>query len=57
MPRYQYSCKTCDIKDAKSFEYRDINGERIPFCFTCKERLERTFLRPPGEWFNRIRTQ
>jgi predicted SprT family Zn-dependent metalloprotease len=55
MPRYQYSCETCGIKDAKLFEYKEIDGKKEPFCIHCKEKLERKFLRPPGDWFNRIR--
>ena len=56
MPRYKYSCEPCGLNDVKLYDFQKIDGVETKICIHCKTPLGRKFLRPPGEWFNRMRT-
>ena len=51
MPRYKYSCATCDLKDVKQLIYNGLH----PLCKICGEPLKREFLKPPQGWMNQQR--
>ena len=57
MPRYKYSCLTCNLQDVKKFVYKSDNqwSEQKPVCKECGEVLQRNFLKPPQEWMNQQR--
>lgn len=57
MPRYKYSCTTCNLQDIKHFIYKSDSqwNEQKPVCKECGEFLNREFLKPPQEWMNRQR--
>jgi len=55
MPRYKYSCTTCDLEDVKQFIYTENNQMAAATCKICGEILKRNFLKPPREWMNQQR--
>ena len=56
MPRYKYTCGTCELDDVKSFHYR-LNPETghidLKVCAWCGNKVLRKFDKPPKEWFNK----
>ena len=55
MPRYKYSCTTCNLDDVKQFIYTKNNRMDNVICKICGETLKRDFLKPPQEWMNQQR--
>ena len=58
MPRYKYTCETCELDDVKKFLYRydEQTGQiDLKVCEECGNPVERGWGNPPDRWYRSIR--
>ena len=58
MPRYKYTCETCELDDVKKFLYRydEQTGQiDLKVCEECGNHVERVWGNPPDSWYRSIR--